>query len=345
MQAFIGRRALLGAGAGWFMASSVAKAAEVTPTPIAGAGSSFIDPVMKRWIKALPAALGVDVSYEPNGSGKGRNAILAGDVDFGMSDEPLPDDKLATGNLVQFPLAFGAIVCVVNIPGIDENQMVLTGPLLAGIYAGSIKKWNDPKIVAANPAIKLPDLDIRPVSEGTPNGPMPGSTYNFTQYLLATNQDWRDKYGPAITRRWAVGSMAASNAFMTETIGLLPGSIGYLALGLAAKNKMTTVMLRNKAGKAVAATSGTIAAAVGQADWAHTPNLMTNLLNLPGDEAWPITVATYAIVPKTPKHPEAMRNFLRFVIAKPELAARVYAAAMPPELATAALAKLGISGG
>ncbi len=343
MRALIGRRALLGATGGWFMASSIAKAAE--PTPIAGAGSSFVEPVMRRWIKALPAALGVEASYEPNGSSKGRNAVLAGDVDFGMSDEPMPDDKLVTGNLVQFPLAFGALVCVVNIPGIEENQLALTPSVLAGIYAGAIKKWNDPRIVAINSSIKLPDLDIRPVSEGTPAGAMSGSTYNFTQYLLATNQDWRDKYGPAITKRWAVGSMVANNTYMTETVGLLSGSIGYVPLGLAAKNKMATVLLRNNAGKAVAATSASIAAAVGHADWAHTPNLVTNLLNLPGDEAWPITVATYALVPKSSKHPEAMRNFLRFVITKPEVVARVYAAAMPPELATVALAKLGISAG
>ena len=128
---------------------------------------------MRRWLELVPAALAVKASYDPIGSGNGRNKVLAGDVDF------------------------GGIVCAVNLPGMTDNQFRLTGALLAGVYAGTGKKWNDPQIVAANPGVALPDMDIHPVSQGTPNGPMPGITSNFTQYLLATNQDWRDKFGPA----------------------------------------------------------------------------------------------------------------------------------------------------
>ena len=152
---------------------------------------------MRRWLELVPAALAVKASYDPLGSGNGRKKVLARDVGFGASDEPMAADKLANGNLVQLPLGFGGMVCAVNLPGMTDNQFRLTGAPLAGIYAGTGKKWNDPKIVAANPGVALPDMDIHPVSQGTPNGPMPGTTFNFTQYLLATNQDWRDKFGPA----------------------------------------------------------------------------------------------------------------------------------------------------
>jgi phosphate transport system substrate-binding protein len=331
----------MAAAAAWAVAPSMAKAAEITP--IVGAGSSFIDPVVRRWLELLPAAMGVRASYDPIGSGNGRNRVLAGDVDFGASDEPMPADKLANGNLLQFPLVFGGIVCAVNIPGITDNQLVLTAPLLGAIYAGAIKKWNDPNIVAENPGLSLPDVDIHPMSEGTPNGPMPGTTFNFTQYLLATNPDWRAKYGPAITKRWAVGSMAANNAFMVETIKVLPGSIGYMSFAAAAQAKVARARLRNRAGKPVEATSAALAAATVQADWAHSPNLVVNLLDLPGEESWPIVIATYALVPKEPKHTDAMRNFLRFIINEPTAAPSVLAAPMPPSVRAAAMAMLGIT--
>lgn len=343
MRAKLSRRALLG-GVGWGLLACVdANAADTVPIPITGAGSSFIDPVVRRWLALVPPDLGVEASYDPVGSGNGRNRVLAGDVDFGASDEAMPDDKLADGSLIQFPLVFGGIVCAVNIPGVADNQLVLTGPLLAGIYTGAIRKWNDPRIVAENAGLALPDLDIHPVSEGTPNGAMPGTVFNFTQYLLATNRDLRDKYGSKMGRRWAVGSMSPTNAFMVETIKVLPGGIGYMSFGAAEKAKVAKARLLNKAGKAVTATSAALAAATRQADWAHSPGLVVNLLDLAGDESWPIVVATYALVPKEPKHPEALRKFMRFIIDEPTAAPSVFAAPMPPAVRAAALMKLGIS--
>ena len=343
MQDHLGRRALLGA-AGWLLVNSTAKAAGATS--IFGAGSSFIDPVMRRWLGLVPDSLAVRAAYDPVGSGNGRNKILAGDVDFGASDEPMAADQLANGGLVQFPLVFGGIVCAVNLPGLAVNRLRLTGTLLGGIYAGAIKKWNDPKIVAVNPGVALPDVDIHPVSQGTPNGPMPGTTFNFTKYLLATNRDWRDKYGPAITKRWAVGSMVESNAFMVETLKVLPGSIGYMSFGEAAKAHVTTVAMINKAGQAVDATAAALAAATEQADWTKAPNLVVDLLDLPGDRSWPIVIATYALLPKKPKkNAEALRSFFRFIIDEPTAATQSFAAPMPSIVRAAARAMLGITTG
>ncbi len=342
MQVYVGRRTLMGAAMGWFVSSATVRAAE--PVAITGAGSSFIDPVMRRLLELVPASMGVQASYDPVGSGNGRNRVLAGDVDFGASDEPMPADKLADSNLVQFPLVFGGIVCAVNIPGVADNRLVLDGPLLGAIYTGAIKKWNDPQITALNPGLALPDLDIHPVSEGTPNGTQPGTVYNFKQYLFATNPELKAKYGAGTSRRWTVGSMAATNAFVVDTIRVLPGSIGYMSLGAAAKAGLVRAMLRNRAGKAVAASSAALAAATTQADWAHAPGMVVNLLDLPGDESWPIVIATYALVPKEPKHPEALRAFIRFIINEPTAAPSVFAASMPPAVRTAALAMPGISG-
>ena len=115
-------------------------------------------------------------------------------------------------------------------------------------------------------------------------------------------------------------------------------------LGAAAKAGLVRAMLRNRAGKAVAASSAALAAATTQADWAHAPGMVVNLLDLPGDESWPIVIATYALVPKEPKHPEALRAFIRFIINEPTAAPSVFAASMPPAVRTAALAMPGISG-
>ncbi len=280
-----------------------------------GAGSSFIGPAMKRWTAMAASQASLSVTYDPVGSSRGQSKILAREVDFGASDSPMSEETRANANLLQFPVVIGAVVCVVNVPGIATDQLRLNGPLLADIYTGKIKNWNDPKIAEINPGLKLPDMDIRPVSQTN----LAGTTFVYTQYLLSTNAEWREKFGPAITKRWAIGSAVGSNTLMMETLKTLPGSIGYTDYGSAIANKYAAVLLQNKAGKYVTASPAHFSAGVDTAEWTKSPDLVVNLINQPGDNAWPILTASYVQIPVDPQDPsraQAVRKFFDFAFTK-----------------------------
>ncbi len=339
----IQRRSFLAAGAAASMLpASRARAAAVE---IAGAGSSFIRPVMQRWITETPATLGVKASYTAIGTGTAQSRILAGDLDFAVVELPLPAETLAGGNLIQFPVAFGALVCVVNIEGVKTNQLRLNGSLLAAIFGGVIKKWNDPRITAANPGLTLPDQDIRPLYVAEPNGAVFSSTATLTQYLLATSPEWQQKYGSTVPKRWAVGSMVGSAELMMQNVGLLAGAIGYVPLATVIERKLTAVALTNKSGKTVTASLDTLHAAVSQIDWAKTPDLVPRLLDLPGDASWPIVLSTYALIqqrPKNPAHGVAVRAFFNHVVIDGDAgAAPLQAEGLPKEAHAVVLGQLG----
>jgi len=311
---------------------------------LAGAGSSFAASVMTDWIAAAKSGLDWDIEYLAKGSGDGRNKVIAGDVDFALSDEPMTAEALKQAQLTQIPVLFGGIVPVVNLPGIADERLTLTAALLGGIYAGKIKTWNDPGIAAANPGVTLPNIEIRPVSQGTPNGPLSGTTFTFTQYLLLNNDDWRARHGDKITKRWAVGSMVATAGDMVETMKVLTGSVGYLSIGYARSRNLTTVKLRNRSGQVVAANVQALRGCTSQIDWTKAEALMPNLLDAPGDTSWPITASTYALIPVASQrraNAEAVREFFSFVVTKGEEAAnRMHASSLPPaarELALHAL--------
>ena len=284
-----------------------------------GAGGSTIRPIMAGWLELQKKTLDLNVTYQAIGSPNGTTKILAGITDFAILEIPLSDSQLATANLYQFPLAFAAIVFVVNIPGVATNQLKLTGELLGGIYAGAIKKWNDPKIVAVNPGLTLPDLGIHPLYHAEPGSAMLGDTIGVTSYLLAANADWRARFPDGINKRWAVGSMVTTGETMTETLKVLPGSIGYLALGAAVGSKLPIVAKLDGSGKAVQANQASLNAAVAAIDWVRTPNLVGKLVDLPGEGVWPVVIASYGIVPKDlkgkPSGP-ALRAFFKFALSE-----------------------------
>src|SRR5437879_2012898 len=154
---------------------------------VTGAGSTFVYPVLSAWASVYSKQAGVNINYQSIGSGGGITQVKAGTVDFGATDQPLASDDLAKSNLAQFPIVIGGIVAVVNIPGIEAGKLRLTGPLLADIYAGKVKKWNDPVITKLNPGVALPGADIALVhrSDGS------GTTFNFTHYLSQVSPSWK----------------------------------------------------------------------------------------------------------------------------------------------------------
>ena len=148
---------------------------------ITGAGSTFVYPVLSRWAADFKKAGGDEINYQSIGSGGGIAQIKAGTVDFGATDKPLSSEELASAGLAQFPVVIGGIVPVINIPGAHPGQVKMTGPVLAAIYAGEIKTWNDPRIAKINPGLHFPPKDITAVHRADDSG----TTFNFTHYLKA----------------------------------------------------------------------------------------------------------------------------------------------------------------
>ena len=264
---------------------------------ITGAGSTFAGPLYDAWGNSTKSEVGVELNYQMIGSGAGLNQIKARTVDFGGTDAPLAADKLATLKEFQFPTAIGAIVPIVNIPGIKPNQLRLSGPVLAAIYLGEITNWNDPKIAALNPGTTLPDLAIAPVHRADGSG----TTFVFTSYLSAVNPEWKSKVGAATSVSWILGAGAKGNPGVAGTVANVQGAIGYVEYVFAAKSALVTTQMQNPAGAFVTGTPASFMEAASAADWAHAQNFVANMLNTPGIGAWPIVTATYAVLPTDPK--------------------------------------------
>jgi len=285
------------------LAAGAAQAQSIT-----GAGSSFGAPIYGKWGEAAKAAIGIELNYQSIGSGAGQNQILNRTVDFGASDAPMDPAKLESGNLFQFPTVMGAVVPIVNIPGVAADQMKLTGALLADIYAGTITKWNDPKIVAINGDLKLPNLAIAPVYRADGSG----TTYVWTSYLSEVSPDWKSKVGAATSVKWPAGSGAKGNDGVAATVRNVRGGIGYVENAYATQNKLVTTELTTKSGKFVQPTMETFEAAAKNADWAGAKYFAVNLLNQAGDTSWPIVSATFILLPKDPKDPTRSANVIKF---------------------------------
>ncbi len=285
------------------LAAGAAQAQSIT-----GAGGTFPAPVYTKWGEAAKAAIGIELNYQAIGSGGGQNQILNRTVDFGASDAPMDPAKLDSGNIFQFPTVMGAVVPIVNIPGVEIDKMKLTGPVLADIYAGTIAKWNDPKIVALNPDLKLPNLAIAPVYRADGSG----TTFVFTSYLSAVSPDWKSKVGAATSVKWPAGAGAKGNDGVAATVRNVRGGLGYVENAYATQNKLVTTQLQNEAGKFVAPTMASFEDAAKNGDWKGAKNYAVNLINQPGDTSWPIVSATFILLPKDPKDATRSANVIKF---------------------------------
>ena len=166
-----------------------------------GAGASFPFPLYSVWSYKYSKNSGVQVNYQSVGSGAGIAQIKQKTVDFGASDKPLKPDELEKFGLVQFPTVMGGVVPVVNIDGIKNGELKLTGKILAEIFLGKIKKWNDPQIVSVNPKLKLPKSEIKVVHRADGSG----TTWIFTDYLSKVSENWKSEIGTGKSVKWNVG--------------------------------------------------------------------------------------------------------------------------------------------
>ncbi|MGA0561826.1 phosphate ABC transporter substrate-binding protein PstS [Ancylobacter sp. VNQ12] len=280
---------ILGAAALTFGLSSTAFAADIN-----GAGASFPAPVYQAWAAAYKEKTGTGLNYQSIGSGGGQNQIVNRTVDFGASDAPMKDDKLEAANLLQFPTVIGSVVAIVNLDGVEG--LVLNGAVLADIYQGKIAKWNDPKIEALNKGKKLPDVAVVPVYRSDSSG----TSFVFTSYLAATSADWKSSVGAATSVQWPTGAGAKGNEGVAGTVKNTKGAVGYVEFIYAAANKLATTDLVNKAGKVVKPETKAFMEAAAAADWTHAKNFAASMIDTAGEGAWPITSATYILLPKNP---------------------------------------------
>ncbi len=283
--------------------AGAAQAAEIT-----GAGSTFVYPVLSQWSADYHGMTGSSVNYQSIGSGGGIAQIKAGTVVFGATDKPLPPAELAQAGLAQFPVVIGAIIPVVSIPGIKPGQLKFTGSILADIYMGKIKTWDDPALKAINPGAPLPKAAINVVhrSDGS------GTSFNWTHYLGQESAEWKAKVGEGTSVQWPTGIGGKGNEGVAAYTRQIPNSIGYVEYAYVIQNHMTYGIVKNKAGKFIAPTVAGFQAAAATAKWTEQPDFYQVITDAPGLAAYPITATTFVLMYKHPKNAAGSAEALKF---------------------------------
>ncbi len=289
------------AGVAGALFAFAAHAADIT-----GAGSTFAAPIYTKWADAYQKSGGGKVNYQGIGSSGGIKQIVAKTVDFAGSDAPLKDDDLAKEGLFQFPTVVGGVVAAINVPGVKPGELVLSGPVLGDIYLGKIKKWNDPAIVALNPKVKLPDLDIAVVRRADGSG----TSFIWTNYLSKVNPEWKAKVGEGSTVSWPTGTGGKGNDGVAAFVQRLPGAIGYVEWAYAKQNHMTYTAMKNESGSVVQPETDTFKAAAAGADWKKS--FYQILTNEPGKDAWPVVGATFVLLHTAQDKPDQGKETLKF---------------------------------
>jgi phosphate transport system substrate-binding protein len=292
-----------------FLAGSASLAiAGTADATITGAGSTFVYPVLSKWASDFKKAGGDEINYQSIGSGGGIAQIKAGTVDFGATDKPLSADELQAAGLAQFPIVIGGIVPVVNIPGARPGQVKMSGSVLAAIYAGEIKNWNDPRIARINPGLHFPAKPITAVhrSDGS------GTTFNFTHYLSQVSPGWKSKFGEGTTVSWNGGIGGKGNEGVAGYVKQIPYSIGYVEYAYVKQNNLAFTMMQNSTGKFVAPNAKSFAAAAATADWGHAKDFNLVMTNAPGANSYPIAATTFVLMYKQPKNAATTASARKF---------------------------------
>ena len=264
-------------------------------TQITGAGSSFIYPVLSKWSQDYNKATGVKINYQPIGSGGGISQLTNGTVDFAASDKPLQISELNNKKWQQFPAVVGGIVPVINISGIKNNQLVLSGPILSEIYSGKITYWDNTQITKLNKKLKLPHARIISIHRADGSG----TTFNFTKYLSDIDQNWHKNIGYETVVKWpSFGLGAKGNAGVAAQVKILRNSIGYVEYAYAHSSNLTMAKMINKSGKVVSADINSFKSAAQNANWQSSNAFYLILTNQPGAGSWPIVATTFVLLPK-----------------------------------------------
>jgi len=285
------------------------------PMLINGAGATFPYPVYSKWFDEY-AKLHPDIhiNYQSIGSGGGIRQASELTVDFGATDGPMNDEQLSKAKvkLLHFPTVMGAVVPTYNIPGVTA-ELKFTPKALAGIFLGTITKWNDPEIAMANSGVKLPGNPIVVVhrSDGS------GTTYIWVDYLSKVSPEWKEKVGVGTSVNWPVGLGGKGNEGVSGLVKQTPYSIGYVELIYAAQNKIDYGLVQNSAGKFIKASLESVTSAASGAAKAMPADFRVSLTNAPGDMSYPIASFTWLLIPEKiddPKKGKAITGFLQWML-------------------------------
>jgi phosphate transport system substrate-binding protein len=305
----------------WLMMLSMALTAAIAAAQggavkLNAAGATFPYPIYSKWFDVYHTAHpDVEINYQSIGSGGGIRQLQAGTVDFGASDGPMSDDQLAQSKfkVLHFPTVLGADVPSYNIAGVT-GELNFTQRALAGIYLGTITKWNDPEIAKANPGVNLPNADIVVVhrSDGS------GTTYIWTDFLAKVSDDWKNKVGKAATSvNWPVGLGGKGNEGVTGLVKQTPNAIGYIELIYAVQNNIPYGKVQNAAGKFVRADLASVTAAAAADAKSIPDDFRVSITNAPGPNVYPISSFTWLLIPaqiQDAAKRDAIKAFLKWML-------------------------------
>jgi phosphate transport system substrate-binding protein len=288
---------------------------------------------------------GVQINYQSLGSGAGIKQVTEATVDFGATDGPMTEAELAEyrtkrgHDVLHFPTVIGAVVPVYNLPSVTQ-PLKFTSAALAGIFLGTIKKWNDPAIAQANPGVTLPATDIVVAhrSDGS------GTTYVWTDYLSKVSPEWAQKVGTNKSVAWPVGLGGRGNEGVAGVVKQTEGSIGYVELVYAEQNGLSHGSVQNAAGEFVHATLASVSAAAAGAATDMPADFRVSITNAPGAEAYPVSSFTWLLIPSKFDDPEkraVVVNFLKWMLADGQgMTEALTFAKLPPEVVTRAQAAI-----
>jgi phosphate transport system substrate-binding protein len=305
----------------WLMMVSIAftaprAAAQGGTINLNAAGATFPYPIYSKWFDVYHTAHpNLQINYQSIGSGGGIRQLQAGTVDFGASDVPVTDEQLAQFKVkvLRFPTVLGAVVPTYNIAGVS-GELNFTQKALAGIYLGTITKWNDSEIAKANPGVNLPNTDIVVIhrSEGS------GTSFIWTDFLAKVSDDWKNKVGKAAASvNWPVGLGGKGNEGVTGLVKQTPNAIGYIELIYAVQNNIPYGKVQNAAGKFVKADLAGVTAAAA-ADAKNIPDdFRVSITNAAGPTVYPIASFTWLLIPaqiQDAAKRDAIKDFLKWML-------------------------------
>ena len=278
---------------------------------LTGAGATFPNPLYQKWLSEYSKLHpNVKIDYQSIGSGGGIKQIKEQTVDFGASDAPMKDEELksAPGEILHIPTVLGAVVITYNLTGISK-PLQFSPDVIADIYLGKIKKWNDPKITADNPGVTLPAADITVVhrSEGS------GTSAVFTDYLSKVSAEWKEKVGAGASPSWPVGIGGKGNEGVTGQVKQTPNTIGYVELAYAVQNNLPAAHIKNVSGNFIEASIDSVIAAAADSATSTPEDLRVSITNAPGAKSYPISSYTYLLVYKNQKDAGKGKALVDFV--------------------------------
>jgi phosphate transport system substrate-binding protein len=286
------------------------------PNGLIGAGSTFIYPIMTRWISGFSSGhQGVQINYQSIGSGGGIQQLKKGLVDFGASDAALDDDQLKEmPALVQIPESAGPVCITYNLPELKQ-PLHLSSATLAGIYLGSIKAWHDAAIKKDNPGVSLPSdqIIVAHRSDGS------GTSNIFTTYLAKVSPEWQKKVGKGISVNWPAGLGGKGSEGVTGIVKQTPGGIGYVELSYAKENNLPVALIGNQAGNWVEPSAAGTSAAIDAFADQLAKDVRVPIVDPPASakDAYPISGLTFLLVPKQAKDAnkgELLKQFVQYVV-------------------------------